>query len=279
MNVLSDTDQILEIENDPDSDAEPAKSKSQTYFKNSNRHLLLEINDLQLKSSTTLNYLEGEIKDLPAPALRLVGDALLNCSSISIIGDPDRSTKVLPISFRSISEKKPDGSSYLSSDCVTLGFLKSDVEIGTGDEWFVDCRVPDSLFHVLVSSVYGGTVGSINIELILHNIYTSEKSAFSTRTKWFLRPNLKHPKSGPEFAQGGIVSFDMSFINAEQELMMQQASILQVPRQDPTPKKDADRLALLNDISKNIDKLCDTVRSASWLIVSVIFVGALIIQT
>jgi hypothetical protein len=197
---------------------EVVDGKTKTYYRNPIRTMCLEVHELLICSTARAYHMGEELESLPDPKLMLRGTAWLGRSSLCVIGNPQTSTHTLPVTFKvltdaeriSTEENSKKYNRPLRYTGATIGFMYADWEIGNGDDWFIECYVSAATFAAMASTVESGKLRKASIGLHLDDIYTDDNWAPpSFNADWFLRPNRKYPKNGPDLVRGDITTFDL----------------------------------------------------------------------
>lgn len=279
VNVKSEGEGRLVIES-PD-------GKEETYYLEPIRTMWLEIEMLQLTQQGS-SY--GFSTDEPWQPLKvsphLRGRAVLEDRSISVIGEPNNKSRTLAIGFKELNAeslielqdqaKLNDQAQKEDEDRkfrgVTLGFSRSDWEIGGEDEWWVECYVSPETMQEMVSAVSSNSMRGLSVGLRLCDLYTNDKwSPPSMKVSWFLRPSRRDNSINlPAPAYGEMTSFDLRL--AESDLRKSETNQSEDDLElsgdsdmTPTPKTDVKAEAVLA-LSANVEKLRGTLKWVGGLI-------------
>lgn len=251
---------------------EGADGKPKKYYRNPIRTMHLNVHELQVCSTAMVYYMGGELPPLPDPKLELRGTASLGRSSLCVMGNPQTSTRTLPVTFKVLTDAErvsteENSRKYdrpLRYTSATIGFMYSDWEIGNGDDWFLECYVSAATFAAMASAVESGALRKASLGLHLDDIYTDDNWAPpSASADWFLRPNRKSPKQAPDLVRGDITVFNLEMGSVwlgpppEAERDAHDADERQAYQNEPAVSPEA---LALEKLGANIEKLRGTVK-------------------
>lgn len=264
VNVVSEDDNELVIQT--------TEGTKETYYVNPIRSMRLFIQELQVSCGAS-NLTFGMPGPLPAPQLGIHGKAWLEGGSISVIGEPTNKSRSFTISFKAYDEAdvaKHEEGKVLHT--VSLGFVRRDWEIGSDDEWFIECYVAPAMIEAISEAISAGTVQELTVALSLEGIYSDDKwSPPAVSADWFLRPSrLDNSLQCPEMAHGGVMRMNLGL--AKVDLRPKPEPQPDEPDLDELEQMHADalvpneQLAAIRSVGSNIEKLTATVKTAGWAI-------------
>jgi hypothetical protein len=244
----------------------------------------LEVQMLQI-----LTVLNEPAEEGGAPSLktRVRGAASLKDDSISVLGDPPSEVRALTINFETgnLRPQHPLESNAFFSESAerlgraVLGFNRADWEIGTSDEWWISCYLPEPFIDALVADIRSGHIDSMKVALMLGPLYTTKHplAPLSSRGGLFLRPNKRdNTIEHPEMASGMVWS--VHFASAPRDLRtleapepVERAHVDEEPQASP-PDSVASGLAIL---ASRVELLRSTLKWLGGLIVVALLILAL----
>jgi len=115
------------------------------------RSIYIEVSGLNV----TRAFENNEGKTSPRTYAR--GECYLENCSIGIAGDKEK-TRSLSFFCHSCSPNEPD---YEWN--IRFGFISADWEIGTDDEWYVECQIPEAVFDEMVKAYKEGSANGLKI--------------------------------------------------------------------------------------------------------------------
>ncbi|HEY8606409.1 MAG TPA: hypothetical protein VIM12_04755 [Noviherbaspirillum sp.] len=250
--------------------------KEETYYLNPVRTMRLDVEQLQVyRGGDRMHLLNQDLPTPPELSLYVLGTASLEGRSISVIGEPDNKARRLKIAFRALDEegrKRREEWSRKHDKPVrftgaTVGFLRSDWEIGNDDEWFVECEVSSEMLDEIVSAVSSKSLRGMSIGLTLKGIYADENWAPpSARTNWYLRPNREdNAVDSPEMAHGKVTSINLSLADANLRPQQENDDGAELPAEDKpelltSAVEPSVNVSNINALAANIEKLRVTLK-------------------
>ncbi|WP_223258603.1 Na/Pi symporter [Trinickia symbiotica] len=156
------------------------------------------------------------------------GTACLDDCELSIIGQPQKSTRTVLISFAAreiatadrlaLREWQDDMGISLSDEplgVARLGFNASEAETEEVDQWWVECHIPESSMQALADGIEEGRITAVRLAVFLHGLYTTAASGIG-EPSIFLRPMQDDQDAeSPVIAPGYVVhlAFDLSTLD------------------------------------------------------------------
>lgn len=179
--------------------------KTSTYYPG--WQLSIAVQDIQEAAE-----LEHDSEQGPTIKRFLTGTAVLQDRDVSIIGEPEKKTKMLRLGIfdREVPLKKDESAVLLRSPIgfANLGFNRADWEIGTDDQWYVSLYLPKAAFDPLHGLVGEGELISMRLTLQLAIYTMNHPMAPAGRFEsLFLRPaNPGESFDWPKTADGHVVN-------------------------------------------------------------------------
>lgn len=168
------------------------------------------------------------------------GTVVLKDWSISVVGDERSKVRHLTISLDA-GDWKPQSPettehdlSMLSNELggAMLGFNRADWEIGSDDEWWISCHLPQAFIDALVADIRNSHIYSMRLGLKLQGLYTTDP--FSYRGDLFIRPDRKdNTISIPDMATGFVRS--IHFASTPRDLRKPEPAEPVEPEYEDTP--------------------------------------------
>ncbi|MEO7864129.1 MAG: hypothetical protein ABIU05_27580 [Nitrospirales bacterium] len=135
-------------------------------------------------------------------SVSILGKARIDQDSLSVIGDPELSTKEVSLEIREVEEEKLELEKFAWRARIFL--LSFDWEIGTEDSWCVSMNLPRKAFDELATVIENKSIGSLSINLDT-DLWTHDHDRHAVPAqdvKWYLRPDDKGRADRPESAHG-----------------------------------------------------------------------------
>lgn len=268
INVKSDDGRKLIIQT--------SEGEEKTYYYSFIRTMYLQVETLEFAtalSNYSFSLVPGVVPSESQAELKpyVRGVASLERGSISVIGAPSFNTERLSIAFRVRDEER--AARYLAETNeenkgrlphVFLGFNRADWEVGSDDEWYVECEVTQATFETLVNSIFTGNMQEMSIGLQLHDIYSDDNwSPPSAWSSWFLRPSKDDNRvKTPVSAQGEIASLILKLNTVDLKPKVNQLiedEEERNPRLTDVEVPDAQAIAI-QTLATNVEKLRGTVK-------------------
>lgn len=206
-----------------------AKGEKKKYSQDLISHIWVSAKTLVVCSG--FSRLDSESTQKPATRRYLRGLGTLDHGSISVLGNPENSTKELSIHITSrtatehaeavahraerikeiVANRKPDEFSWRGEDQikyfdVRLGFSEGSWEYDVEDRWWMELYVSEALLDELAESILKGQFRSWSVAFPLVGIYS--RDSYSRTDEWFLRPD-RTGDGDPESAAGCIDRWDI----------------------------------------------------------------------
>jgi hypothetical protein len=143
-------------------------------------------------------------------SVSIQGKARIDQDSLSVIGDPELSTKEVSLEIHEIPEEEADFEKFAWRANIFL--LSFDWEIGTEDSWCVSMNLPRKPFDELAAVIESKSIGllSINVETDLWARDHDRHAVPAQDVKWYLRPDDKGRANRPENAHGVVTGLSWS---------------------------------------------------------------------
>ena len=231
--------------------------------------LWLTLQDLQVVQQ--LEPAEGGTQSTLTTCVR--GTASFDDVRLSIIGEPENSTRVVQICFAAREIRSADrhglrewqdalGTTFSDVPLGTarLGYNRPDREMQEPDQWWVSCHVPESSMKALIEGVEAGRLAAVKVGLCLRNVYTLGQvcADFSGKAYLFLRPGEEDSTAeSPEIASGYVVHLALDFGKVSFGPLDHSGRLPEGQQQT--------NVGEVNSISALVDKLSKLVASLKWL--------------
>ena len=231
--------------------------------------LWLTLQDLQVVQQ--LEPAEGEMQSALTTCVR--GTASFDDVRLSIIGEPENSTRVVQICFAAREIRSADrhglrewqdalGTTFSDVPLGTarLGYNRPDREMQEPDQWWASCHVPESSMKALIEGVEAGRLAAVKVGLCLRNVYTLGQvcADFSGKAYLFLRPGEEDSTAeSPEIASGYVVHLALDFGKVSFGPLDHSGRLPEGQQQT--------NVGEVNSISALVDKLSKLVASLKWL--------------
>lgn len=223
------------------------------------------------------------------------GFGILCDQTVSIIGDPENTTKriALWIRVRTADERgearrqskeergSNDRSVEIPSHCdAVLGFTAA-WGMGNKDEWWLELDVPEKALESLADAILNKRIRSLYIAVGLRNIYT-DAGPFGKPVNLFLRPSIDGGNvRKPEAAHGNLKSWSLRFSGTDELSDPFERESVPTPEmsfpEEPRGLSDTEKmLAALEKLTAGVGSLRTTIVRLAWVLAAVLIVSALI---
>ena len=198
------------------------------------------------------------------------GTARLDECCLSIIGEPENSTRTVQVSFaaREITMADRQGLREWQDDLGTtfsdvplgtarLGYNRADQEMQESDQWWTWCHVPESSMQALSAGIGEGRLTAVKVGLCLRNVYLSGQAGedLAGQPCLFLRPDTggRTTEESPEISTGYVVHFTLDLAKVSLRRLERNESLTLREQTDVTDGNTAS--ALMEKIGKLITSL------------------------
>ena len=193
----------------------------QTFYRNTNRTLYLEVRQLRVSDNQCPVCGDAWLVELgngtrgppPQTSLCVRGRATLGGGSVSVMGAPGNTAHILGIDFIAFDEDVYKRQQEEARKCGTkesythaaLGFVHHQQSAAGSDDWFVECELAPDTLRAISSAVSSGRLHGLTVGLALPDVYSDDWERAPGQTSWFLRPNDRDNRlDRPERAHGRV---------------------------------------------------------------------------
>lgn len=220
----------------------------------------------------------------PTLSMSLHGVAHLEGQDLSIIGDDQRRTRTLQVSFeardvsaadrlglRALEDELGNALSDVVLGSARLGFNRADDGVDEPDQWWLACHIPSACLQVLAKAIADGQLGAVELGLAMRHLYLDESAAAdpARQPRLFLRPDASDDAAEwPNIATGYVTHLRIDFATTA----LRGAAVGQGPDGDVTAKLVADAV---NSLGLRLLNLRLTLRWIGLLIAVLLFLEVL----
>lgn len=230
------------------------------------------------------HYLDSE-RDPVAVSTFLRGTARLHDRSLSIIGESTTKTSELEITFShkpryeaAVSDVALERGEVVSAPLggVSIGFSRSDWEIGTEDKWWAECYVDKNTIDELLRVVNNGKLSAMQLTVRCRDLYQDDHSMapIAPRKNLFLRPSESESFDWPKIANGAIAYLNFSSASVDMspppEIAYEEP---EPPQPPPEPPIDPVAESILK-LTENLEKLRTSIKWIGFFVVVAVLIAA-----